>query len=559
MSSRVILALLLLVAAPTAWAITEVPVPTPGSDPEVITMGPDGDLWFTEFGADKIGRVTRGGVFTEYVLPLGSGPLGIAAGPDGNLWFTEAGRDRIGRITPAGVVTEFLLESGRTPARIAAGPDGALWFTEFDGNRIGRLNPSAGDAAAIQASLTEFAVPGGGQPFSITAGPDGRLWFTEAGSNEIGAITTDGVVAEFGSGLAQRPQGITVGSDGNLWYGSALPNFIGRISTTGAQTTFTGFGTLRSTVRELVAGADGALWYTDIGAHRIGRLATTGAVTIETPTPTAASSPVGIALAPNGNLWFVEGSAARVGVMNPAGPAEPVTLVSIDDVTVTEGSGGTTSAAFTVALFEAAPSMVQVSFATADGTATAPDDYQTTSGMLTFMPGETQKAVAVSIAGDTTFEPDETFDVTLSASVSSISADGRGVGTIANDDVDPCGGGCDDGNACTTDACDASGCTHQSLGVACELGRDAATLCTDPIDPKLLKFIRRSLSRAKTFVDKLTGASAAKRQKLVRKADKRLAAIARKAGRNRKLGAACKAQIAQEMTGLRELLAATAG
>ena len=42
---------------------------------------------------------------TEFPIATtaGSSPAGITAGPDGNLWFTEAGTDKIGRITPTGV------------------------------------------------------------------------------------------------------------------------------------------------------------------------------------------------------------------------------------------------------------------------------------------------------------------------------------------------------------------------------------------------------------------------------------------------------------------------
>ena len=40
-------------------------------------------------------------------ISAGSRPSGIAAGPDGNLWFTESDASRIGRITPSGVVSEF--------------------------------------------------------------------------------------------------------------------------------------------------------------------------------------------------------------------------------------------------------------------------------------------------------------------------------------------------------------------------------------------------------------------------------------------------------------------
>jgi streptogramin lyase len=38
--------------------ITEFPTPTSLSFPKLITAGPDGNLWFTEFGGFKIGRIT---------------------------------------------------------------------------------------------------------------------------------------------------------------------------------------------------------------------------------------------------------------------------------------------------------------------------------------------------------------------------------------------------------------------------------------------------------------------------------------------------------------------
>ena len=38
---------------------SEFPVPTLSSDVTDITAGPDGNLWFTEHAANKIGRITR--------------------------------------------------------------------------------------------------------------------------------------------------------------------------------------------------------------------------------------------------------------------------------------------------------------------------------------------------------------------------------------------------------------------------------------------------------------------------------------------------------------------
>src|SRR3989442_725766 len=75
--------------------------------------------------------------YREFSLPTAVAlPKGITAGPDGNLWFTEAGGNRIGRITTGGVIRESPSKAGIGPTEIAAGPDGNLWFTEWAGNAI---------------------------------------------------------------------------------------------------------------------------------------------------------------------------------------------------------------------------------------------------------------------------------------------------------------------------------------------------------------------------------------------------------------------------------------
>ena len=110
--------------------------------------------------------------------------------------------------------------------------------------------------------------------------------------------------------------------------------------------------------------------------------------------------------------------------------------LSIDDVTRVEGDSGTTSAVFTVSIPFASAVAVTVHFATADGTATtANNDYQATSGDLTFNPGETSKTVTVQVNGDTTPEPDESFFVNLSNPVNGQLIDGQGAGNIRNNDA----------------------------------------------------------------------------------------------------------------------------
>src|SRR5262245_30611337 len=110
--------------------------------------------------------------------------------------------------------------------------------------------------------------------------------------------------------------------------------------------------------------------------------------------------------------------------------------LSIDDVSKVEGDSGTADAVFTVSIPFASALAVTVHFATADGTATAANnDYQATSGDLTFNPGDTSKTITVAVSGDTTPEPDETLVVNLSNPINARFTDSQGAGIIRNDDA----------------------------------------------------------------------------------------------------------------------------
>src|SRR5205085_2700647 len=108
--------------------------------------------------------------------------------------------------------------------------------------------------------------------------------------------------------------------------------------------------------------------------------------------------------------------------------------LSVNDVTISEGNTGTRFATFTVSLSPTPTKTVTVNYATADGTATSPGDYQSAAGTLTFAPGQTTKTITVQVKGDTRAEGDETFFVNLSGAVNALIQDGQGLGVIRNDD-----------------------------------------------------------------------------------------------------------------------------
>ncbi|HEY6804908.1 MAG TPA: Calx-beta domain-containing protein [Pyrinomonadaceae bacterium] len=134
---------------------------------------------------------------------------------------------------------------------------------------------------------------------------------------------------------------------------------------------------------------------------------------------------------PTGGATLGTPSTAVLTITN--NDATPV--LSIDDVTVAEGNSGTSPATFTVSLANATALTTTVHYATANGTAVAPDDYAATSGTLTFSAGEMTKTISVVVNGDTNAEGSETFTVNLSAPTNATIGDAQGTGTIMSDDL----------------------------------------------------------------------------------------------------------------------------
>jgi hypothetical protein len=113
---------------------------------------------------------------------------------------------------------------------------------------------------------------------------------------------------------------------------------------------------------------------------------------------------------------------------------DPNVTVSISDVSVIEGNSGTTSAVFTVRASAPHEKFIQIAYATANGTATAPSDYVAKNGGFFILPGELEKTITITVNGDTEVEPNETFLVNLTfADVADI-VRGQATGTILNDE-----------------------------------------------------------------------------------------------------------------------------
>lgn len=116
--------------------------------------------------------------------------------------------------------------------------------------------------------------------------------------------------------------------------------------------------------------------------------------------------------------------------------AEVATL-RIDDREVTEGDSGLLTASVAVTLRPASSETITVAYATGSDTAISGVDFNGSSGILTFLPGQTNRSIAVPIRGDTIFEDTEYFFITLSNPTNAILDRSRATVVINDNEAFP--------------------------------------------------------------------------------------------------------------------------
>jgi virginiamycin B lyase len=294
-----------------------------------MTLGSDGNLWFTETEVKKIAKITPTGTITEYPIPVGSGgnvfPESITLGPDNALWFTS--QAELGRITTSGTITALPPEASLGGLyTIVTGPDGNLYYSGGpDGSGlIVQQNPSG---PYVRFSAPAFpGAPGGMQPdtYGLAVGADHGIWFTNIGfgTGFLGRMSTSGVFASYA-----MPSTVTNSVtydiisnpvDGELYFLASNPNitngtYVVRSTTAGVMNVVTGpGGPYFDFESNLIVGPDGNIW------------SSTPYAVYSQPTNGGTACLIGqgsgpiraLTIGSDGNVWFLEPSNNLVGRFN---------------------------------------------------------------------------------------------------------------------------------------------------------------------------------------------------------------------------------------------------
>jgi len=297
--------------------IKEYEVPTPKSRPHDPALAPDGSLWYTGQGANKLGRLDpKTGEFKEYLLKTpGSGPHGLVADQEGNIWFTAISGGYLGKLDPkTGEITEYRPPDDREidPHTPVFDHEGILWFTNEDTNYIGRLDPKTGKMSLTKVP-TPHAVPYGmvilkndtplfcefgtnklatidpksmtiheyrlpdasARPRRLALAPDNTIFYTDYARGYLGHFdpASGKLIKEWASpgGAESEPYGIAITNDGEVWYSESgirpntLVRFDPRSETFSTKPIPSGGGV----VRNMVARPDGRLYLACSGVNKV--------------------------------------------------------------------------------------------------------------------------------------------------------------------------------------------------------------------------------------------------------------------------------------------------
>src|SRR6185312_6032255 len=186
-------------------------------------------------------------------------------GPDGNIWFTEAGRGRIGKVNPkTGQVAEYqntpTADGKKTTAHtVRMDAQGMVWAT--GGPAITSFDPKT----------NEFKHYDLGGTYGVTLAANGDVWFTSfVAAGPIARISKDGKLSKFYPPTKGKPQRLELDKDGNVWFTERERDKLGRFDPKTETVTEYPFPQSEISMREFFLDSKGRMWFGSSDNNKVG-------------------------------------------------------------------------------------------------------------------------------------------------------------------------------------------------------------------------------------------------------------------------------------------------
>ena len=281
----------------TRVVITEYDLPDQSRAPHDAEVGPDGMVWYPDFGQQYLGRLDpRTGEVTEFQVPEArpGNPTGILAlrlDKDGNPWGGNMFQGSI-----------FKFDRQRETFQVWKVPDELEQPRGAYGTRILQVNHAAPESSHV----------------------DGKVWLQNrsiAGVHRLDLATGEFETFEpflDSTRPAHNLYGISPDSQNNLWFMDFSNEHIGRIDARTGAITLYETPTLGSRPRRGTVDSHDRVWYAGFGASVIGMFDPRTEKFQEWRPPTPRTKPYDVAVDKNGDVWTGSMFTDRVVRLNPA-------------------------------------------------------------------------------------------------------------------------------------------------------------------------------------------------------------------------------------------------
>ena len=281
----------------TQVIVTEYDLPNPSTAPHDAEVGPDGMVWYVDFGRQYLGKLDpRTGEVTEYEVPEArpGNPTGILAlklDRDGNSWGGNMFQGSIFRFDRR--TEEF--QVWKVPDELEQ-PKGAY------GTRIFQINHAAPERSHV----------------------DGKVWLQNrsiAGVHRLDLATGEFESFEPFLGSTRSSHnlyGIQPDSHNNLWFMDFANEHIGRIDAESGEITLYETPTFDSRPRRGEVDSQDRVWYAGFGGNVIGMFDPRTEEFQEWIPPTPRTKPYDTHVDRNGDVWTGSMFTDRVVRLTPA-------------------------------------------------------------------------------------------------------------------------------------------------------------------------------------------------------------------------------------------------
>jgi streptogramin lyase len=317
------------------FRFTQYRVPTDNSEPRYITVGSDGNLWFTEGNEfftpnpdpntggtfhTQIGRITpAGNKITEFRVDGCQCFLNdIVQGPN-NILYITTNSNLLVSITTAGTVQPFIETPFSVGDSLARSGDD-LWINDFNTGSIWRYN-------ITNDAFTEF--PTGSTPLDVAVDDQGIVWFagTDAnGDGQIGRLDPDPLPGAITTTpvTGSTPGHIAIASDGKVWFTDRFNHRVGYLDPSN-NNQVTQFGTLTPNAgpQDIAAANDGSMWFAQARVGNVARITPDGTITeagriVKDDPNSGLESAFGITFLPEDqSVWYTKPADNMVAHLTP--------------------------------------------------------------------------------------------------------------------------------------------------------------------------------------------------------------------------------------------------